>query len=84
MAKKKSVRAELGDLQSQLKHAEAPQADHAESPPPHRETERIFAELESGLTKAGEEAEELVAAHPLAAVAAAFLLGLVAGRILGR
>jgi ElaB/YqjD/DUF883 family membrane-anchored ribosome-binding protein len=83
MAKKKSVRAELGDLQSQLKHAEAPKANHAE-PPPRHETDRIFAELESGLTKAGEEAEELVAAHPLAAVAAAFLLGLVAGRILGR
>ena len=83
MAKKKSVRAELGDLQSQLKHAGAKEADHAE-PHPRREADRIFAELESGLAKAGEEAEELVAAHPLAAIAAAFLLGLVAGRILGR
>ena len=82
MAKKKSVRAELGDLQSQLKHAEVHGKDPAE--PPRHETDRIFAELESGLAKAGEEAEELVAAHPLAAVAAAFLLGLVAGRILGR
>jgi hypothetical protein len=83
MAKKKTVRAELGDLQSQLRRSEGQDTEHAEQPARH-ETDRIFAELESGLTKAGEEAEELVAAHPLAAVAAAFLLGLVVGRILGR
>ncbi len=83
MAKKKSVRAELGELHSELKQSGEAAADRAE-PSSQTGADQIFADLQTGLAKASEEAEELVVAHPLAAVAAAFLLGLLAGRILGR
>ena len=86
MAKKRSVKSELGDLQAELKRtteAEKPVAATEEAPP-QSEAETLLHELESSLGKAGEEAEELVKHHPLAALAAAFLLGLLAGRMLGR
>lgn len=84
MAKKRSVKSELGDLQAELKRAEAETPAADPEPAPKSEAETLLRELESSLGKAGEEAEELVKHHPLAAVAAAFLLGLLAGRILGR
>jgi ElaB/YqjD/DUF883 family membrane-anchored ribosome-binding protein len=84
MAKKRSVKSELGDLQAQLKRAEAETPAAEPEAAAKSEAERLLHELESHLGKAGEEAEELVKHHPLAAVAAAFLLGLLAGRVLGR
>ena len=85
MAKKRSVKTELGDLQAELSRTAGAEKASAEAEaPPHSEAETLLRELESSLGKAGEEAEELVTRHPLAAVAAAFLLGLLAGRMLGR
>ncbi|MBL8907302.1 MAG: hypothetical protein JNM20_11555 [Rhizobiales bacterium] len=85
MARKRSVKSELGDLQAELHHAAgAEQAAGAAEPPPPGESETVLRELESALGKAGEDAEDLVARHPLAAVAAAFLLGILVGRIMGR
>ena len=83
MAKKRSVKSELGDLQAELNRtAKAEAAAAAEAP--QGEVETVLRELESCLGKAGEEAEELVTRHPLAAVAAAFLLGILAGRMVRR
>ena len=81
MAKKRSVKSELGDLQAELNRtAEAEKAQAAQP----GEAETLLHELEACLGKAGEEAEDLVARHPFAALGAAFLLGLVAGRVMGR
>ena len=85
MAKKRSVKTKLGDLQAELNQsaeAEAAAADAAAAP--QGEMETLLHELESCLGKAGDEAEELVTRHPLAAVGAAFLLGILAGRMVGR
>ena len=85
MAKKRSVKSELGDLQAELNRTAQVEAAAAEAEtPPQGEVETLLRELESCLGKAGEEAEELVTRHPLAAVAAAFLLGILAGRMVGR
>lgn len=84
MARKRSVKSELGDLQAELKHAAQAEAAAGAKAPPPGQVETLLEELQSSLGKAGEEAEELVARHPLAAVAAAFLLGILAGRMMGR
>jgi len=85
MARKRSVKSELGDLQAELhRTTEAEKATaEAEAAQPS-EAETLLHELEACLGKAGDEAEDLVARHPLAAVAAAFLLGILAGRMMGR
>jgi ElaB/YqjD/DUF883 family membrane-anchored ribosome-binding protein len=46
--------------------------------------EALLRELQDKLSEAASDAEEVVLAHPLAAVASAFLLGLVLGRMMGR
>jgi ElaB/YqjD/DUF883 family membrane-anchored ribosome-binding protein len=85
MAKKRSVKSELGDLQAELNRtAEAEKAAAAAEAAQPGEAETLLRELEACLGKAGEDAEDLVARHPLAAVGAAFLLGLLAGRMMGR
>ena len=85
MAKKRSVHSELGDLQAELGRSagdgEAAAEGHPAAPD---ELHALLRELESCLGKAGEEAEDLVARHPFAAVAAAFLLGIFAARMVGR
>ena len=45
--------------------------------------ERILRELQTQLAGAEEETEAVLAEHPFAAVAAAFLLGVAAGRMMG-
>jgi len=85
MAKKRSVKSKLGDLQAELNQSAQTEAAAAEAEAaPQGEIETLLHELESCLGKAGEEAEELVTRHPLAAVGAAFLLGILAGRMVGR
>jgi ElaB/YqjD/DUF883 family membrane-anchored ribosome-binding protein len=85
MAKKRSVKTELGDLQAELNQsAKAEPAVAAAEAQPQGEVETLLRDLESCLGKAGDEAEELVTRHPLAAVGAAFLLGILAGRMVGR
>jgi len=85
MAKKRSVKAELGDLKAELSHSAGDShADAEAKTAPRHEAETLLRDLEACLGKAGEEAEDLVVRHPLAAVAAAFLLGILAGRMVGR
>jgi len=80
--------AELTELRAELeKEAAASTARSAPDPEPlaaepsegRREIERLLQELQSALSETAEGAEEVIAEHPLPAVAAAFLLGLAVG-----
>lgn len=85
MAKKRTVKSKLGDLQAELKQSAQTEAAAAEAEAaPQSEIETLLHELEACLGKAGDETEELVTRHPLAAVGAAFLLGIVIGRMVRR
>ncbi len=58
----------------------------AEPPPPaaedmRGEVERVLSELQDKLGEAADEAENIVAAHPYASVAAAFLLGVLVASV---
>jgi ElaB/YqjD/DUF883 family membrane-anchored ribosome-binding protein len=48
------------------------------------EIERTLHELQAKLSEAADEAEDMVAAHPYASVAAAFLLGILVANLLSR
>jgi ElaB/YqjD/DUF883 family membrane-anchored ribosome-binding protein len=59
----------------------------AAAPPPNDmrgEIERVLRDLQERLGDATDEAEDLVAAHPLASVAAAFLLGVLVANFMSR
>jgi len=47
------------------------------------ELERALHELRRHMTGVAKEAEEMVAEHPMASLAAAFCLGMIAGRLSG-
>lgn len=47
------------------------------------ELERLFHEIKTHLDEAETKAEDAIAAHPFAATAAAFLLGVAVGRMMG-
>jgi len=89
MARKKSAHAELGKLKEELEQA-GPKRSKADAPKPDdsgetpNEAERLLGELQTLLTRAGDEAEDMVVSRPLAALASAFLLGILVGRLLGR
>jgi ElaB/YqjD/DUF883 family membrane-anchored ribosome-binding protein len=62
-------------------------AQAAAAPPPgdmRGEIERVLHELQDRLSEATDEAEDLVAAHPFASVAAAFLLGVLVANVMSR
>jgi len=59
--------------------AAAASADEARS-----QIEHVLHDLQARLTEVADDAGELVAENPLASVAAAFLLGVVAGSLLMR
>jgi len=84
---------ELAELRAELQKAAAastarsapdPEPPAAESSEIGREVERLLHELQSALSERAEGAEEVIAEHPLPAVAAAFLLGLAVGWIARR
>jgi ElaB/YqjD/DUF883 family membrane-anchored ribosome-binding protein len=58
--------------------AEAPAGDM------RAEIERVLRELQEQLGEATDEAEDIVAAHPFASVAAAFLLGVLVANVMSR
>ncbi len=94
METKKRRRAELDELAAGLKRAAASTSsgadpDGADEQPDARNVgardyRAILHDLERTLTEAAEETEHIVVSHPLAAVAAAFLLGFMIGRMGGR
>lgn len=89
MAKHGSHHAELHELAAELtrpgRHRDAdPPSGSGERPDRAREIEALVRELQGKLTDAAQDAEQLIAAHPLAAVASALLLGIAIGRMTGR
>lgn len=81
------LRDELAALQSELAEVPAftedadaaPGADEVRS-----QVEQVLRELQAQLKDVADNAETLVAEHPLVSVASAFLLGVVVGRLLTR
>ena len=76
---------EVKQLQSEAAKPAAEKADAAAEPPPSEtkpdESADALNELQTYLTAKAGEAEEALEDHPLVALAAAFVLGLVAGAI---
>lgn len=91
MAAKDERRAELDALAAGLaggstagaRNGSAPAESAAAAPRSERAPnfDSIIHDLEETLAAAAEDAEHIVASHPLAALALAFTLGLVIGRI---
>ena len=88
---KRNHRAELDALVSELARPAANGRHDADTAIPQgergdhaRELEKLIHELQGKLSDAADDAEGIVRAHPLAAVASALLLGIVIGRLTGR
>lgn len=86
MPAKDALPAELDELHADLTRS-AP--DRPDSPADGSsdwvtDIEKIGMALHAELSEAAEDAEDIVSAHPLAAVGAAMLLGIVIGRMMGR
>lgn len=83
------LHAELDALKSEIKRSES-NGDSVLSESPcaessvHPEVERVLQELQLRLAEVTEGAEDTIAAHPLASVGAAFLLGIAVGRLIRR
>ena len=85
------IRSELSALQDDLAVKANPTSgqstfsERTDSPPKEKwaDLERTLRELQTQLTDAVGETEAVLAEHPFAAVAAAFLLGVAAGRMMG-
>jgi ElaB/YqjD/DUF883 family membrane-anchored ribosome-binding protein len=90
MTKPDPHRAELHALAAELAQPGAGRAlpaddDHAKpSGEGSADLEKLIGELQGKLSDAANDAEEIITAHPLAAVASALLLGIVIGRLMGR
>jgi ElaB/YqjD/DUF883 family membrane-anchored ribosome-binding protein len=93
MAKRDPHRAELDELAADLARPAAGRRGDADvaaasghKPDLDRalEIEPLLRELQSKLTDAADDAEAILTAHPLVAVASAFLLGIVIGCMMGR
>lgn len=85
-----ALRRELRQVPRVAEEGEAASAAaqaKAAAPPPEDlrgEIERVLRELQDRLGEAAEDAEDIVAAHPFAAVAAAFLLGVLVANFMSR
>jgi ElaB/YqjD/DUF883 family membrane-anchored ribosome-binding protein len=84
------IRSELSALQDDLATKADPAADRPtsseradSSPKRGADLERALRELQTQLADAAGEAEAVLAEHPFDAVAAAFILGVTAGRMIG-
>lgn len=79
-----ALRRELSEapVVKQVKEAAAEAVDKASAARP--EIESVLGELQERLSGATDEAEEMIAAHPFAAVAAAFLLGVLVANFMSR
>ena len=85
------IRSELSALQDDLASKTNPTpgettfSERVDSPPKEKwaDLERALRELQAQLADAAGEAEAVLAEHPFAAVAAAFILGVAAGRMMG-
>lgn len=64
--------------------AEANAKAEAAAPGISAEIEKVLGELQERLSDAADDAEEMIAANPLASVAAAFLLGVLVANFMSR
>lgn len=79
--------AEEGDAASAAAAQAKFSQDTAAPPPPENmrgEIERVLRDLQDKLGETAEDAEDIVAAHPFASVAAAFLLGVLVANFMSR
>ncbi len=77
--------AELAALRAELgRTVPLPPAVTPQTPGAGAELESMLGELRDTLAEASDETREAIAGHPLMAVGAAFLLGVIVGRIAGR
>lgn len=86
-----SLQDELEALRRELRTVmpdNEPAAGERQAAPPindaRSEIERMLGELKAKFGEAADDAEDLVAAHPFASVAAAFLLGILVANYLSR
>jgi ElaB/YqjD/DUF883 family membrane-anchored ribosome-binding protein len=85
-----SLQEELEALRRELsqtpvmEEVEAAAAASDGSPGAHAEIDKVLRDLQDKLGEAAEQAEDAIAAHPFAAVAAAFLLGVLVANLLSR
>lgn len=91
MADTESVQTELASMRQELARAESDDPavkGKLEAPPPcvsfAPELDSFLHEMQAKWSEASDNAEELVKAHPVAALAAAFLVGIALGRLTGR
>jgi ElaB/YqjD/DUF883 family membrane-anchored ribosome-binding protein len=89
MARRREVHAELEELKDDLVRGEGGRGKAASKAVPNPDDDaepsglrlqHLLDEIESHLGHAAEETEDLISAYPLAAVASAFMLGLLIGR----
>jgi len=90
------LRAELQKPAAAIPPAAAPAAAAAGAAPPsavsppaaqsegQSQIEQLLEDLQSALSEAAEDAEDMIAEHPLPSVSAAFLLGLAVGWLAAR
>jgi ElaB/YqjD/DUF883 family membrane-anchored ribosome-binding protein len=67
-----------------LEEAEAASAAPNDRQGARAEIEKVLGELQEKLGEAADSAEDTIAAHPFASVAAAFLLGVLVANMLSR
>jgi ElaB/YqjD/DUF883 family membrane-anchored ribosome-binding protein len=79
----KNHREELSALQQELGGRTAASQEDAASQENRTELDRALEELHRALAGAAAEAEEMVAEHPMASLAAAFCVGMIVGRLSG-
>ena len=88
-----SATAELAGLRAELEKpaaASRPAAAPAADAPPARQTEaqlqieHVLQDLQSALSEAAENAQDIITEHPLPSVSAAFLLGVAVGWLAAR
>lgn len=84
MARRRDMQAELARLKDDLVRDEGqgqrPAAQADEKPDDGFGIESLLAEFQSYFSEATDEAEDLISAHPLAAVGCALALGILIGR----
>jgi len=86
MSRKQTLRAELDELHAGLVQPASGQAHISKDDIPDwvKDLNKTGLELQAKFAEVAEDAEDIVSAHPLVAVATAFLLGVVVGRMMGR
>jgi hypothetical protein len=78
------IRTELESLRASLVPVPVPASAVPARAEPAPELEAMLKDLRDTIADASEDAEKAIAAHPGLAVGAAFLLGLIVGRVSGR